>query len=140
MIIIDPEIEKLFSAGFLREELLRFPNVKAIRANHFYYSLKNSFGYFSVEEKIIVLDPTVATEVIAASTNRNHPDLNLAEEEAWPWMFFHECYHSERGAGEWSADNYAIKRIMERRTEQKKIYELIRETARLAVRDALRRR
>jgi len=139
MVEIDPEVLKLFPTGFLEKELIRFPNVKGIRVNHFYHSLKNCFGYCCPEDGVIVLDPTVAPEIIAASTNKNHPELNLTEEEAWPWIFFHECYHSEKGAGEWSADNYAIKRIIELRTEQKKIYEFIRETTRLAVTEAFRK-
>ena len=139
--MIDPEIEKLFPAGFLKEELLRFPNVKSIRANHFYYSLRNSFGYFCPEDGLIVLDPSVSPKIMAASTNRNHPDLSLTESEAHFFILFHELHHAkEMGGSEWAADNYAIKRIMERRTEQKKIYELIREATRLAVTEALRKK
>jgi len=138
-VVIDPEILKLFPAGFLENELRAFPNVREIKANHFNYSLRNSFGYFCPEEFLIVLDPSVPPSLIAASTNKKHPELNLTKEEAFLWIFFHECYHSEKGAGEWSADNYAIKRIIELRTEQKKIYEFIRETTRLAVTEAFRK-
>jgi len=140
MILIDPETEKLFPRGFLESELKKYPNVKEIKANHFNYSLRNSFGYFCPEDGLIVLDPSVPPEIIAANTNRNHPELNLTEEEAFPWILWHELWHSEFGQGEWSADNFSNGKILERRTEQKKIYELIREAARLAVRDALRRR
>ena len=124
--VIDPEILKLFPAGFLENELRAFPNVRGIKANHFNYSLRNSFGYFCPEEFLIVLDPSVPPSLIAASTNKNHEGLNLTEAEAWIFMFWHECHHSQFGRGEWSADNFSIKKILELRNDG--IKNLVRET------------
>jgi hypothetical protein len=139
VIPIDPEIEKLFPRGFLESELKKYPNVKEIKANHFNYSLRNSFGYFCPEEFLIVLDPSVPPSLIAASTNKKHPELNLTKEEAFPWIFFHECYHSERGAGEWSADDYSIKRILQLRSERQKFYEGIKDLVRETLKKELAR-
>ena len=130
--IIDPEIFNIFPSNFFEVQLKKYPNIKAIQANHFYYALKNSFGYCCPEDGLIVLDPSVEPKIIAASTNANHPELFLKEDEAFPWIFFHELYHSEKGAGEWSADNFAITKILELRTERQRFYDgvknLVRET------------
>lgn len=132
--IIDPEIEKFFPPNFLEKELLHFPEVKEIKANRFFYAVRNCFGSFLPEDGTMILDTSVSPKIIAASTNRNHPDFNLTENEAWIFMFFHEAFHSMKGAGEWSADNFSIKKIMERRAEQKKIYDFVRRAIREGVR------
>jgi len=126
MIPIDPKILELFPKDFLEKELAHFPNVREIKSNSFYYSLKNSFGYFSVEDGTITLDPTVAPKIIATNANKNHPELGLLESEAWIFMFWHECHHSQFGRGEWSADNFSIKKILELRNDG--IKNLVRET------------
>lgn len=123
---IDPRVEKLFPHGFLHNELRRHPNVEAVKSGDWLFLdgfLRRGGEYspacYLMKEKKILIDPTVSGKDLAIRLDVKIRILfSVIPEEAWPFVFCHECKHSDGEDDELRCDLYAKERVLEMRKQK----------------------
>ncbi len=104
---IDREIYDLVPESVVKV-LCREHGVRVVRKNYF-LSLEKTPAAFLVKSATIVFDPDCPVGQIRDRLNREFVSFDLKEEETWPYVFCHECYHcSHPEATERECHDYSI--------------------------------
>lgn len=123
--IVSSEIRELIPADLL--ELAEKSGVKKISTSSWLYTIRRFFGFFDPEDKEILIDLT-KRERLLELYQAKYPELNLVINEVYLFLFLHELAHANGCMDEWGADEWAVARFKEWRSEtKKKIIEAIKE-------------
>jgi hypothetical protein len=123
--IVNPEIKKLIPADFI--ELAEKNGVKKISTSSWLYAVRRFFGFFDPENKEILIDLTKGERLLELYQAK-YPELNLVVNEVYLFLFLHELAHANGCKDERGADEWAVARFKEWRSEtKKKIIEAIQE-------------
>jgi hypothetical protein len=115
---IDPRAEAIFSRKFLDHEMKRH-GIRTVGVNQLLWALRGQPMVYDPEEQKILIDPSAPIEIVRQRLNEeNGFGLGLAVEEAWLFVFFHECAHADTTKSEYQCNQYAKKRIILWRRER----------------------